>query len=192
MPTILFLTHPEVVIDPTMPIPRWPLSEAGRRRMALFIASLGRRDVTAVYSSDERKATDGAEMAAAALGVPHRIDPALGENERSSTGYIAPPEFWEVVEEFFGRPDQSVRGWETARAAQTRIVEAVQRLAREEETTGDLLIVSHGAVGRLLSAHLQGVEIGAEDRPEHPGGGCWLELDRASLRIERSWQSVAD
>lgn len=192
MSTILFLTHPEVVIDPAAPIPHWPLSATGHRRMGLFIDSLGARQVTAVYSSDERKATDGAEMAAAALGVPHRIDPELGENERSATGYIAPPEFWEVVEQFFGRPDESVRGWETARAAQARIVQAVQRLAREETTLGDLLVVSHGAVGRLLSAHLQGVDIGQEARPEHPGGGCWLEIDRASLQITRSWQSVAD
>ena len=192
MPTIFFLTHPEVVIDPAIPIPDWRLSDVGRRRMERFVGQAQSQGLVAAYSSAERKATDGAAIAAAALGVPHRIDPELGENDRSATGYLAPAEFWQVVEVFFDRPDESVRGWETARAAQTRIVRAMKRLLAGEQAPGDLLVVSHGGVGRLLAAHLQGVEIGQEDRPEHPGGGCWLEIDRETLRIRRTWQSIAD
>jgi len=192
MPTIFFLTHPEVVIDPAIPIPDWRLSDVGRRRMERFVGQAQSQGLVAAYSSAERKATDGAAIAAAALGVPHRIDPELGENDRSATGYLAPAEFWQVVEVFFDRPDESVRGWETARAAQTRIVRAMKRLLAGEQAPGDLLVVSHGGVGRLLAAHLQGVEIGQEDRPEHPGGGCWLEIDRETLRIRRTWQSIPD
>lgn len=192
MSTILFLTHPEVVIDPAVPVPRWPLSEKGRRRMGLFLDEVRGRNITAVWSSDEQKALDGGEIAAARLGVPHRIDADLAENDRSSTGYIAPPEFWEVVAQFFGQPDVSIRGWATARDEQARIVHAVTRLAAEDETEGDILVVSHGGVGQLLSAHLQGVEIGQEDKPAHPGGGCWLELDRASLQITSGWRSTPD
>lgn len=33
MPLVYFITHPEVVIDPGVPVPQWPLSETGRRRM---------------------------------------------------------------------------------------------------------------------------------------------------------------
>ncbi len=192
MATIYFLTHPEVIIDPATPITEWGLSEVGRRRMERFIGQEAVRGVVAVYSSTERKATDGAAIAAAALDIPQRVDPELGENDRASTGYLAPPEFWEVVEVFFARPDESVRGWETARAAQARIVGAVRRLAQHEPRRGDLLVVSHGGVGRLLTAHLQGVEIGREDRPAHPGGGCWLEIDRDTLTIRRSWQAIPD
>jgi broad specificity phosphatase PhoE len=193
MARILFLTHPEVVIDPAIPVPDWPLSGVGRLRMGRFAKVLeARGGVTAVWSSRERKARDGAEILAARLGVPHRIAPDLGENDRSATGYLAPPEFWEVVEAFFGRPDESVRGWETARAAQARIVGAVNRLAAAEVTGGDIVVVSHGGVGRLLMALLQGVEIGEEDPPPHPGGGCWMELGRGSLRVEATWQAIAD
>lgn len=192
MATIFFLTHPEVVIDPAIPIPDWRLSDVGRTRMERFVGQAQSQGLAAAYSSAERKATDGAAIAAVALGVPHRIDPELGENDRSSTGYLAPAEFWQVVEVFFDRPDESVRGWETARAAQTRIVRAMKRLVGGEQAPGDILVVSHGGVGRLLAAHLQGVEIGQEDRPEHPGGGCWLEIDRETLRIRRTWQSIPD
>ncbi len=192
MATIYFLTHPEVIIDPATPITEWGLSDVGRRRMEHFVGCEAGQGVVAVYSSTERKATDGAAIAAAALDVPQRFDPDLCENDRSSTGYLAPPEFWKVVEVFFARPDESVRGWERARAAQARIVGAVRRLARDEPEEGDLLVVSHGGVGRLLTAHLQGVEIGREDRPAHPGGGCWLEIDRDTLIIRRSWRSIPD
>lgn len=191
MAAVFFLTHPEVVIDPAVPIPRWPLSEVGRRRMARFVEQMAQRPLAAVYSSDEQKALDGAQMVASALGAPHRIDVELGENDRTSTGYLPPPQFWEVVAEFFARPEDSVRGWERACDAQARIVRAVTR-AVVEAPDGDLLIVSHGGVGALLTAWLADVEIGQEDRPAHPGGGCWLEIDRATLAITRTWQAIAD
>lgn len=193
MASIFFVTHPEVVIDPAVPVPQWPLSATGRRRMGLFIdEALAGREVTAVWSSAERKALDGGEIVAVRLGIPHRIDEALGENDRSATGYLPPDEFWPVVAEFFGRPDESVRGWATARDEQARIVEAVRRVSRNEQTAGDVVVVSHGGVGQLLSAHLQGVAIGEEDRPQHPGGGCWMTLDRETLAIKEGWRSAPD
>ncbi|WP_304164644.1 histidine phosphatase family protein [Phenylobacterium aquaticum] len=189
---MIFLTHPEVVIDPAVPVPEWPLSATGRRRMDWFGEAMARRPVTAVWSSDERKALDGAEILSARLNIPHRIDPHLGENGRSSTGYVAPPEFWEIVEAFFSRPDESIRGWETARAAQARIVDAIDHLIGAESTMGDIVVVSHGGVGRLLTAHLQAVEIGREDQPAHPGGGCWIEFERKTRRIVCGWQAIPD
>jgi len=191
MTAILFITHPEVVIDPAVPVPQWPLSLKGRERMETFATALAGRKVAAVWSSDERKAMDGAAILARRLGALHRIDPALGENGRESTGYIAPPEFWEVVEQFFARPDESVRGWETARHAQDRIVAAVERVAASDDA-GVLIVVSHGGVGALLTAHLQGVEIGHEDRPQNPSGGCYLAIDRPTLALRQSWREMED
>ncbi|MBM6593787.1 histidine phosphatase family protein [Microvirga pudoricolor] len=190
MARIIFLTHPEVVIDPAVPVPDWPLSETGLRRMEAFARTLEGSGVTAVHASRERKALDGAEIVAGHLGLALRAEHDLGENDRSATGYIAPPEFWAVVKEFFGRPHESVRGWERAVDAQARIVAAVGRVAREEPTGGDILIVSHGGVGCLLTAHLQGVPIGREDRPSHPGGGCHIVLDRDTLALLAPWRTV--
>ena len=192
MPRIYFLTHPQVVIDPAVPVPRWPLSEVGRRRAHLFADSLADGTVTAVWSSSEQKALDGGKIIAERLGVQHRIDPELGENDRSATGYITPPEFWEVVAAFFGKPDESVRGWETARHAQARIVTAMRRLARDEPTRGDIVVVSHGGVGELLMAHLQGVAIGLQDKPQHSGGGCWIEIDKETFCVLTEWSNVPD
>jgi broad specificity phosphatase PhoE len=68
----------------------------------------------------------------------------------------------------------------------------VNRLAREEATVGDIVVVAHGGVGLLLMALLQGVEIGEEDQPAHPGGGCWMEIDRGSLAVIETWRSIED
>ena len=192
MASLIFITHPEVVIDPNQPIPEWPLNAIGRARMERFAAMLSDRDVSAVYSSTEQKAMDGAAIVAEALGLSYETDEDLGENDRSSTGFIAPPEFWDVVREFFGRPHESIRGWERAIDAQTRIVNAVRRILREDETSGDIIVVSHGAVGCLLTAHLQKVEIGQESRPQHPSCGCFIVIDRDSFTLTQDWRSIED
>ncbi|HEV2565546.1 MAG TPA: histidine phosphatase family protein [Microvirga sp.] len=192
MTSLVFITHPEVVIDPDQPITEWPLNAVGRTRMERFAELLADRDVSAVYASTERKAMDGAAIVAKHLGLSYETDEDLGENDRSSTGFIAPPEFWDVVREFFGRPDESIRGWERAVDAQTRIVEAIGRILREDETAGDIVVVSHGAVGCLLTAHLQQVAIGQESRPSHPGGGCFIVIDRDSFTLTQDWRTIEE
>jgi broad specificity phosphatase PhoE len=192
MASLIFITHPEVVIDPARPIPEWPLNATGRARMERFAGLLADRAVSAVYASTERKAMDGAAILADSLGLSCETDEDLGENDRSATGYIAPPEFWDVVREFFGRPHESIRGWERAVDAQTRIVTATRRILREDETSDDIVVVSHGAVGCLLTAHLQKVEIGQESRPQHPGGGCFIVIDRDSFTLTQDWRAIED
>jgi broad specificity phosphatase PhoE len=160
--------------------------------MELFAERLAGRDISAVYASTERKAMDGAAIAAERLGLSYDTDENLGENDRSATGYIAPPEFWDVVRDFFARPHESIRGWERAIDAQTRIVDAIGRILREDETSGDIVVVSHGGVGCLLTAHLQKVEIGQESRPSHPGGGCFIRIDRDSYTLTQGWRNIED
>jgi hypothetical protein len=37
MPAVHFITHPEVSIDPSVPVPDWPLSAVGLRRVELLL-----------------------------------------------------------------------------------------------------------------------------------------------------------
>lgn len=190
MAKLLFVSHPEVVIDPDIPVPRWPLSAKGRARMEAFAEVLVSLPVRAVWSSDEQKAMDGAVILAARLGAPHQVDSALGENDRSATGYIAPPEFWEVVAEFFAHPEVSVRGWERARDAQSRIFGAMEQIARQAPP-GLSVVVSHGGVGQLLTAALQGVAIGVEAKAPNPSGGNYLLLETTPLALfSTTWRDI--
>ena len=88
-----------------------------------------------------KEARDGARQIGKTLGLKPRTLGQLGENDRSSTEYIAPPEFWEVVRTFFDKPNQSIRGWETASHAQARIVGAVRHVIKSS-TSKSIAIVS--------------------------------------------------
>lgn len=187
---LIFLTHAEVAIDPDVPVPDWGLSEIGRARHAAFAADPALAGVSAVYTSEERKAIEGGVPVAARLGLtPHAL-PTLGENDRSATGYLPAEAFEAMADAFFARPDEAVRGWEPARQAQTRIVTALATLAALDTTGGVILVVAHGGVGALLRCHLKGIEITrAEDQPG-AGGGCWFTTDLALTRAPEDWRRI--
>ncbi|MBF9036528.1 histidine phosphatase family protein [Rhodobacterales bacterium HKCCE2091] len=186
---MVFLTHADVVIDPAVPVPDWPLSDRGRSRHARFGSDPVLAGVGAVYSSAERKARDGAGIHAAAFGIPHRVVTALHENDRSATGYLPSDAFDRMADAFFARPDDSIDGWEPARHAQVRILAAVRTIAELHED-GDILVVSHGGVGALLRAALAGRPIsGAEDQPA-TGGGNFIEIALPDWRPSPGWRTI--
>ncbi len=186
---LIYLTHAEVVIDPDTPVPNWGLSAKGLARHRAFSADPALDGVTSVYASTERKAIEGAEPVAARRGLSLRQVPALGENDRSATGFLPPPAFEAMADAFFARPDEAVEGWEPARLAQVRIVTALVTLAALDETDGDILVVAHGGVGALLRCQLKGIAITrAQDQP--PGGGCWFETDLALSMAPDDWRRI--
>jgi broad specificity phosphatase PhoE len=126
-----FITHPEVVIDPAIPVPQWPLSAEGKRRMGLLLRQSWVAGIRAIFSSSELKAMDGAEILASHLVLPVTVMKELRENDRSSTGYLSKDEFEALADKFFALPQESVHGWERAADAQRRIVSAMGRWRRE-------------------------------------------------------------
>ena len=191
MPAVRFIPHPEVAIDPVVPVPDWGLSAVGHRRAALLAARPWARGLAAVFSSAERKARETAAPLGQALGLAVRVRPALGENDRSATGYLARVEFEATADRFFAAPAASIRGWERAADAQARIVGAVAA-ALAEAPPGDLAIVAHGGVGALLRCHLAGVAITrAEDQPAG-GGGHVFGFDRAGGGGLTPWRRLEE
>ncbi len=55
----VFISHPEVVIDPAVPVPRWHLAPEGIARMRRLAAEPGLDGLSAVWASDETKAIEG-------------------------------------------------------------------------------------------------------------------------------------
>jgi broad specificity phosphatase PhoE len=190
MPAVHFMTHPEVSIDPSVPVPDWPLSAVGLRRVELLLERSWIMAVRTVFSSAERKATEMARMVADRLGLSPVILDGLGENDRSATGYLPKAEFETLADAFFARPEASVRGWERAVDAQRRIVMAMQRALAMVSADGDVAVISHGGVGALLLCHLKGVPISrAEDQPGL-GGGNVYSFDAATRRLLIGWHSI--
>lgn len=186
---LILLTHAQVRIDPEVPITDWPLSDQGAARHRAFDSHPALDNVTAIYSSEEQKARDGAAIHSATRNLTPAALHVLCENDRTATGYLPPAEFETAADAFFAQPDQSVRGWETARAAHARFIAALRTLAQLDRTLGDILVVAHGAVAALLRCHLFGIDITrTEDQPA--GGGCWFTTDLDPTRPPLTWSLI--
>ncbi len=187
---LIFISHPNVVISADVAVPRWPLSERGRERTRLGLRQPWVADLSAIYCSDEQKAIDTAAILAGHCGLSVTEVAALGENDRSATGFLPPPEFERMADAFFAQPEISVRGWERAIDAQRRIVDAVTAIARSDLSAGTIAIVSHGAVGTLLYCHLAGEAIDRRrDQPAN-GGGNYYAFTMAPPRALGWWQAI--
>ena len=115
----------------------------------------------------------------------------LGENDRLATGYLPRLEFEAAVDEFFARPQTSVRGWEPAAEAQARIVRAVEQILSQTSAEGDLAIVGHGGTGTLLYCHLAGLPIDRRYDQPATNGGNWFIFDRATRKLLfDGWRSI--
>ena len=190
--TFYFITHPNVVVSQDVPVPQWPLSDLGRSRMKVGLCQPWISGVTSIYCSTEQKAIDGAEILANHLSIGYTKVHALGENDRSATGFLPPQEFEAVADVFFSRPFESVRGWEKAADAQARIVESVLSVSVTDQSKGDIAIVAHGAVGTLLYCHLSGLPIARRwDQPPNNGGNYYSFALNPS-RVFSWWNSIDD
>lgn len=190
--SVHFITHPEVVIDPKVPVPDWPLSAAGMQRMRLAVERPWLAGVRSIFTSAERKAVDTAGFLGEKLGISFTIINDLGENDRSATGYLPRLEFEAVADEFFARPEQSVRGWECAVDAQRRIIGAIERLMSLASAEGDVAVVSHGGVGALLLCHLRNVSVSRDADQPGAGGGNVYSFCWASRRLLSGWRRIED
>ncbi|MEM6712800.1 MAG: histidine phosphatase family protein [Pseudomonadota bacterium] len=186
---IIFLTHGDVEIDPEVPVPQWGLNAKGHARHAAFAADPAVAGVTSIFASDEQKAKDAAEPVCDTLGLPMTIRPAVGENDRSATGFLPPDEFWPTVKAFFAEPETSVQGWERACDAQAHIVGAVDD-ASKEAPDGDVLVVAHGGVGTLLRCQIAGMPITQDQGQSHPKGGCYFTFDRRTAGNLTDWIAI--
>lgn len=183
------VTHPEVHIQPHVPVTGWSLSAAGRRRAAGLLELPWASDVAHVFTSAERKAVQTAEVLITCAGSRRQpvVDIDLGENDRSATGFLPAEEFEAVADQFFATPAASIRGWETAFHAQGRIRAAVERCLTQAKD-GDVAVVCHGLVGTLLWCQLANKQI---DRAhDQPGQGSWYSVDLDSMRPLTTWRRI--
>lgn len=187
----LYLTHPEVTIDPAIPVTDWSLNAAGLVRLQAFAARPWLAAFRRIIASPERKAQETAEVLVRALGVPVETRDAMGENDRSATGYLPGPQFERAADAFFADPDRSFQGWETARAAQARVVAALHRALAGHDLSVPVIFVGHGAVGTLLQQAMSGAPISRNgDQPA--GGGCFFAFGLPFGPVQEGWQRMEE
>ena len=187
MAEVIYLTHPEVEIDPEVAVPDWGLSTRGAARVAaLAVRAWTQSRDWHVVSSAERKALETAwPLSPARRAV--EVRPLLHENDRSATGFLRGAEFEATADAFFATPDHSVRGWERAVDAQARILAEVKAVLAAQAGR-QVLFCGHGGVGTLLYCALAGQAISRAW--DQRGGGHWFAFDSESLQVAHHWRPM--
>ena len=189
----LYVTHPQVVQDPNVPVPRWGLSEKGRGRAERFANHRMVRAARRIISSNETKALELAAALATVSEVRVESGENFGENDRSSTGFVPPERFEQLADAFFARPEISTEGWERAIDAQARVVGAFESALAVHDPVVPVIFTGHGAVGTLLKCHLGGRAIArSEDqrRIGDPGGGNVFVVRIGDRALITDWMAM--
>jgi len=191
----LYITHPQVLIDPAVSVPQWSLSDIGRARAEMAARSPWVKQLSRIISSGERKAIETAEILAGAAGISIEIVADMHENDRSSTGFLPPLAFEEAADWFFAHPTESFEGWERAVDAQERILSAVATALKDHDPSAPIAFFGHGGVGTLLKCHMLDLPISRSQ--DQPGGGghlfCFSLADRSvscDWTPMESWKGV--
>jgi broad specificity phosphatase PhoE len=182
-----YITHPQIIVDPSLPVPQWHLSAQGRERVQqMNVAAFGATKT--IISSAEVKAVETAQIISNQIGVSFQQRPAMHENDRSSTGFLPSDEFEKMADAFFAEPNKCVRGWESALDAQARIVAETIAIL-DENPISDILLIGHGAVGTLLYCHYADLPIDrGYDQPD--GGGNYFTVDLEAGIALHHWKPI--
>jgi broad specificity phosphatase PhoE len=189
----LYVTHPQVVQDPNIPVPRWGLTELGRSRAERFANNALVRWVRRIVSSPETKALELAAILAKLSGAAVESGENFAENDRKSTGFVPREKFEQLADAFFANPDDSTEGWETSRDAQRRIVSAFEAVLAAHDRSQPVIFTGHGAVGTLLKCHLGGRAIArSEDQRVmgDPGGGNAFVVRLSDRALLTDWLAM--
>ena len=159
MKTLYFITHPEIVPDPSIPISMWDYSEHGIARWQGILKKIWIKDIEIVFTSPEERAKKAAQQLVDALGYTLHILHDLGPINRISTGILQNDDFSACAITFWEKPNESCRGWETAADAQKRAVRAVETILKETDGYHHIAAVSHEDIVNLIICHYQGIPI---------------------------------
>jgi broad specificity phosphatase PhoE len=191
----LYVTHPQVNMDASVPVPLWGLSPLGRERALAFSARTIVPPDAMIFSSRETKAMELADILAAPLGALVLSDHLMGENDRSATGFLPPELFEATADRFFAEPETSVDGWERAIDAQRRIVDTVRTALASVPDGIPAIFCGHGAVGTLIKCHVGRRPIArSEDQSRHAdrGGGNCFSFDLEAMELGCEWTAMED
>lgn len=186
MSRFYYVSHPEVAVDPEVPVPQWGLSDVGRRRAHAMLDQPWLRQVTSIRSSPESKAIETAAIIGSHCSVDVQTIADSHEIDRSSTGFVSHDRHEALAGRLFEAPAQSADGWERAIDAQQRIAGATARYLQPSEENH--LVVGHGGVGTLLLTRLLGVDISRSH--DQPGQGHYWVFDCERRRVLHPWRPI--
>lgn len=152
---LILVKHSLPEIKEDLPAREWRLSEEGRLRARRLAEKLSSYPIDFLFSSNEQKARETAQMIAEKCGLELQVVNELHEHERTQVPYLSKLEFEAAVQAFFKNPDTLVFGSETANQTHARFSRAVYSVLAGKDDRS-IAIVSHGTVISLFVSRLTG------------------------------------
>lgn len=154
MRKLLLVRHAQSRLTPGLAPAFWPLTDAGRESCKPLAIQVAAWQPESVFTSAEAKAIETGDIIAGHLQIPVHRRPGLNEHKRPAFDQPLPQaEFFQQVERLFDHPDELVFGEETANEALDRYAAAIEAVMAE--TSGNVIVVSHGTVMALFMGRLQ-------------------------------------
>lgn len=157
MSSLILVRHSSPKFENNLRPGEWQLSPEGRRLCRPLAYRLAGFKPQRVFSSEELKAMQTAELLAEQLKLPWQIYPNLHEHVRPAGLFSSQKEFKAQVKALFASPEKLVMGEETALQAKGRFQHALESLI-SENTGWNLAVVSHGTVISLLVAFANSID----------------------------------
>lgn len=149
---LFFLRHAETMIDPTIKISEWELSEIGKEQAKELAHLEIFQNFNFIFSSPERKAIETIEPLAKKLGKEIMILDDLRELERDLGKYLdSREEYRKIVKMALENRDYNFNNWERASIALERFEKEIKKIDQQYQKS-KILIVSHGLVLSLYFA----------------------------------------
>lgn len=178
---LIYLSHPEVAIDPEVPAAEWRLSERGYRRAT----TLGGRPWPGKgFRAISSPQTRARQTAAALFGKNFAVWPDAGEIDRSSTGYLPQEAYDAMTQRLYDAPRQSADGWEVAADAQHRMWGVLNRIWVQQR---DTVLIGHGGFGTLLWCKIRAAPIDRRQEQRFAGMGWVAESQGPGWIGRASW-----
>jgi 2,3-bisphosphoglycerate-dependent phosphoglycerate mutase len=174
--TIHLVRHGETDWNAESRLQGWadiPLNEKGLAQVQVTAASLARRPLARVISSDLTRARQTAAPIAARVGLEVEVEPALRERRygvaEGRTHTELALEFGDQLDQHWADPDFSFEGGETRRDVYIRL-NGFLRTLLAQPAAGELVLVSHGGALRAARGFLEGIPLERLPRWEFHNG----------------------
>ena len=188
---IYYITHPKVIVDSKLDSAEWRISEDGYKQIETLLKERWISDVEKIYTSDERKTRDMAEILSERLGVQKKIIKGLGGADRNSgkTGFLSREDFQKAAEDFYKFPNKSVlNAWDTAKSVQRRNIDEIKKLISENTNSKNIAVIGHGDAGTLLMCYFLSEPI--SKKYDQSQLGSYFVYDTEERKIIQNWKPI--
>ena len=152
MAKLHLVRHSEPAWRTELPPSKWVLTGQGKIRSRELGVYLGKQGVSRIFSSDENKAVETAEIDADVAGIKKVIiDSSLREHDRDNAPRPPSKKRDDLIIDCIRNPDKLIWGNETVSEATNRFGEVVERFLAYDQTE-NVAIVSHGTVISMFVA----------------------------------------